>query len=218
LQRQGRLGVVRKEEHSVKDLSWQSMALGGAIVVALSAAIPGSHGGGSASPPPVRAAGFEVEVYDDGVVGAVLTLDPDAVVEELSISSPDVVFGDPAQVEPGVWVVEAAAHLAGGCYTVTAEVVLGGAANEPHSKAKKSQKSGTSKKKSHDKTKAAGGRGDGHGDSDSDSDHGDSDSDHGSKPEPGGAPLVLTLTATGCDACVPGAPQDDPFTPLPDRS
>jgi hypothetical protein len=208
LQRQGRLGVVRREEHSVKDLSWQSMALGGAIVVALSAAIPGSHGGGSASPPPVRAAGFEVEVYDDGVVGAVLTLDPDAVVEELSISSPDVVFGDPAQVEPGVWVVEADAPLASGCYTVTAEVALGGAANEPHSKAKKS------KKPSGHRNKVGvghGGRGRGHGDS-------DADSDHGSKPTGSGAPFVLTLTATGCSACVPTGPDDDPFTPLPDRS
>jgi hypothetical protein len=213
LQKTGRLGVVRREDSTVKDLSWQSMALGGALVVAFSAAIPGSHGGGEPCAAAPRAAGFEVEARDDGIVGAVLTLDPDAVVTDLSVWSTDAVFGDPVEVEPGIWVAEAPAHLAGGCYTATVEVVLGGAASEPHTKVKKSK---TKKAAHHAKAKSGPGHpaGNGHGDSD----HGSKSKRESKKKQcdgKGGASLVLTLTSTGCNVCAPG---DDPFTPLPDRS
>jgi hypothetical protein len=196
LQWEGRLGFVPKEDRTVKHPSWQSMALGGALAVAFSAAIPGSQRASVSCPVVPYAAGFEVEVRDDGIVEAVFSMDPDLEVGDVSIWSGDVAFGDPVEVEPGIWVAEAPAHLEGGCYTATVEVVFGGAASAPPTKIKKSK----SAKKPHASQPAS-----------------KSKPPSKSKKKRGGqgAPLVLTLTATGCNGCAAG---DDPFTPLPGRS
>jgi hypothetical protein len=179
----------------MKSFWWQGMALGGAIVVGLSAAIPDSDdgdGGGS------HTAGFEV-VVGDGVVEAVVTLDPDATLSDVWISSPDATFGDPVEVEPGVWVAEA--ELASGCVTATAEVTLGGAGGEVAKKLKKA-KTKKGKVKKGKSTLAP-----------------DDDSDHHKAKRPKKAKkakkrvaaptssVVLTLTASGC------TPEDDPPAP-----
>lgn len=69
-------------------------------------------------------ASFALEAVEPGVVAAVVTVDPNAPVLEVVVWSDDAEFSAPEEIEPGVWLAEAAT-VGASCYRATAQVLLG---------------------------------------------------------------------------------------------